>query len=135
MIAAPKAPDYYPTHSSLNAAWRNTLTHLIVVSPFGDTTSQDLIDAVYTDITQNKTEALRQLSPNTGAYFNEGDSYEPAWQEAFWGANYQELSEVKRQVDPGSVLWCRRCVGSEALVEMKDGRLCKVKPEEGHGEL
>jgi hypothetical protein len=135
MIAAPNAPSYYPTHISLNPAWRNALTHLIVISPFRDTTSQDLVDAVYADITHNKTEALRQLSPNTGAYFNEGDSYEPKWQDAFWGNKYERLREVKRKVDPGNVLWCRRCVGGEALVETKNGRLCQARAENGHDEL
>ena len=135
MIAAPNAPPYYPNHSSLNPTWRNTLTHLIVASPYGDAASQDLVDAVYTDITHNKTEALRQLSPNTGAYFNEGDSYEPEWQEAFWGDRYEKLRQVKSEIDPGNLLWCRRCVGSEALVETYNGRLCKVGVNEGHNEL
>ncbi|KAI4950186.1 hypothetical protein J4E91_004842 [Alternaria rosae] len=134
MIAAPNESAYYPLQSSLNPAWRNTLTHLIVVSPFGDTASQALINYVYLDITRSKTEALRQLSPDTGAYFNEADSYEPEWQQAFWGERYWMLREVKRQVDPKSVLWCRRCVGSEALVETEDGRLCEVNAE-GHDEL
>ncbi|CAN9087777.1 unnamed protein product [Alternaria alternata] len=135
MIASPNEPLYYPTHSSLNAAWRETLTHLIVVSPFGDIASQKLVDAVYTDTTYNKTEALRRLSPNTGAYFNEGDIYEPEWQYAFWGGNYERLRKIKRKLDPRNLFWCRRCVGSEALAESKDGRLCQASARDGHDEL
>lgn len=134
MIAAPNGSADYPLQSSLNPAWRNTLTHLIVVSPFGDTASQALINYVYLDITRSKTEALRQLSPDTGAYFNEADSYEPEWQQAFWGERYWMLRGVKTRVDPKNVIWCRRCVGSEALVETQDGRLCEVNAE-GHDEL
>ena len=124
MIASPNEPLYYPTHSSLNAAWRETLTHLIVVSPFGDIASQKLVDAVYTDTTYNKTEA-----------FNEGDVYEPEWQYAFWGGNYERLRKIKRKLDPRNLFWCRRCVGSEALAESKDGRLCQASARDGHDEL
>jgi hypothetical protein len=84
MIASPNPTTYYPSISSLNPAWRNTLTHLIVVSPFPDSTPRHLIIDVFADITHNKTAALRRFSPNTGAYFNEADSFEPDWQEAFW---------------------------------------------------
>ncbi|KAL1801246.1 hypothetical protein ACET3X_001588 [Alternaria dauci] len=122
MIAAPDEPLYYPTHSSLNPAWRDTLTHLIVVSPFGDTASQNLIDAVYTDITYNKTEALRRLSPNTGAYFNEGDAYEPEWEDAFWGGNYERLRMIKRKFDPRNVLWCRNDFDMESKVHRGPSR-------------
>ncbi|KAF2029844.1 FAD-binding domain-containing protein, partial [Setomelanomma holmii] len=127
MIASPVTPSYYPNTISMNPAWRNTLTSLIVVSPFPDGIPQSFIDAVYHDITHNKTEALRQLSPDTGAYFNEADSYEPEWQQAFFGKNYQKLLGIRRKYDPWNMLWCRRCVGSEALVEQSDGRLCKTR--------
>jgi hypothetical protein len=119
----------------MNPAWRDTLTHLIVVSSFPDGSSQSLIDAVYRDITYNKTAALRKLSPDTGAYFNEADSYEVDWQKSFFGENYEKLRRLKENYDPENVLWCRRCVGSEKLVETKDGRLCTVKVGEERQEL
>lgn len=125
MIAHPEEPTYYPSAISMNPAWRDTLVHFIVVEGWPDGISQPLIDSVYRDITANKTEPLRKLSPETGAYFNECDSYEPEWQEAFFGKNYARLREIKEKFDPGNVLWCRRCVGSEALVEKEDGRLCR----------
>lgn len=90
---------------------------------------------MYADITHNKIEALRRLSPETGAYFNEADSYQPEWQKAFWGKGYAGLRRLKEEVDEGSLLWCRGCVGSEALVERADGRLCRVDGGLGHDEL
>ncbi|RAR12313.1 FAD-binding domain-containing protein [Stemphylium lycopersici] len=135
MIASPSLPSYFPTRMYLNPAWRHTLTHLIVVSPFSDDTPQQLIDAVYTDITHSKTQALRRLDPETGAYFSEADSYEPEWQQAFWGESYEDLRLLKRGIDPQSLLWCRRCVGSEELVEMADGRLCRTWMRREHDEL
>lgn len=120
---------------SLNPAWRHTLTHLIVVSPFYDNTPQHLINAIYMDITHKKTEALRRLEPESGAYFNEADSYEPEWQQAFWGEGYEDLRLLKKEIDPQSLLWCRRCVGSEDLVERADGGLCRAGRRETHDEL
>lgn len=126
MIGSSDPPSYYPSLISMNPAWRKTLSHLIVVQGFPDSAPRELIDAVYRDITWNKTEALRKLSPETGAYFNEADSYEPEWQKAFFGENYERLRDIKRKYDPRDVLWCRRCVGSEGLVERQDGKLCRV---------
>jgi len=129
MVASPTTPTYYPSVISLNPAWRNTIVHLIVVSSWPDGIPQDLIDTVYFDITYKKTEALRKLSPETGAYFNEADAYELDWQESFFGGNYGRLKSVKERYDPGNVLWCRRCVGSEKLVEGVDGRLCVAEED------
>lgn len=113
----------------MNPAWYKTLVHLVVVESWPDGMPQHLVDAVYEDITHVKTEALRRFSPRTGAYFNEADSYEPEWQEAFFGKHYKKLKAVKEKYDPGNLIWCRRCVGSEMLVEQVDGRLCEVMEE------
>lgn len=108
----------------MNPTWRDTLVHLVVVEGWPDGVPQSLIDGVYEDITVNKIQPLRNLSPDTGAYFNEPDSYEPNWKHAFFGSNYRRLRAVKERYDPTNVFWCRRCVGSEALVEQPSGRLC-----------
>ncbi|KAF2825172.1 hypothetical protein CC86DRAFT_39683 [Ophiobolus disseminans] len=128
MIASPDTPAYYPDVISMNPAWRNTLVHLIVVQTWPDGLHPELIDSIYKHLTYATNEALRNLSPNTGAYFNEADSYEPDWQTSFFGSNYERLKSVKEKYDPDNVLWCRRCVGSEALVEQPDGRLCLKAP-------
>jgi len=69
--------------------------------------------------------ALTELSPETGAYLNEADRYEPEWQRTFWGSNYERLLQIKRAVDPEDVFWCAPCVGNERWRELAD-RLCKV---------
>jgi hypothetical protein len=126
LIASSVKPSYYPDIISMNPAWRNTLTSLIIVSGIPDSSPQSK-DAVYRDITYNKTATLRKLSPSTGAYFNEADSYELDWQQSFFGSNYARLKSIKEKYDPENLLWCRRCVGSEALLEQPDGRLCAIK--------
>lgn len=59
------------------------------------------------------TGKLRELFPDTGAYFNEGDYFEPNWQEVFWGRNYPRLKAIKGIVDPKGLFVCHHCVGSE----------------------
>jgi hypothetical protein len=51
--------------------------------------------------------------------------FEPDWQHAFWGENYERLARIKRKVDPQDVLWCTPCVGNERWKEVGD-KLCKV---------
>ena len=56
---------------------------------------------------------LRRATPQGGSYVNETDYFEPAWQRAFWGANYDRLLAIKRRVDPDNLFTCHHCVGSE----------------------
>lgn len=135
MIASPNQPSYSPSTSSLNPAWRTTLVHLVVTESWPDALPGTTIEAIHTDVTA-KTAVLRAWSPHTGAYFNEADAKEPEWQDSFFGANYQALRRVKREIDPQGVLWCAKCVGSEAFRE-EGGRLCKVGGDhktDGEGE-
>ncbi|KAF2802247.1 FAD binding domain-containing protein [Mytilinidion resinicola] len=118
-------PSNVSVDNGVNPAWRTAITHFIVSEGWLDGMPQSLIDSVYADITENKTYALRQLAPDSGAYFNECDSYEPDWQYSFFGPNYAHLWMIKQTYDPEGVLWCRRCVGSELWVEQPGGRLCR----------
>jgi hypothetical protein len=69
--------------------------------------------SVTTDLRDTRTEALRQLAPNTGAFVNEVDPTEPDWQNTLYGDNYPPLLEAKEKWDPRGVFWCKHCVGSE----------------------
>ncbi|MBE3050262.1 BBE domain-containing protein [Candidatus Bathyarchaeota archaeon] len=60
-----------------------------------------------------------------GKLTNQAYTYQKDWQWTFWGDNYDRLLEIKRAVDPGDVLWCHPCVGSEGW-EVVEGRLCRV---------
>jgi hypothetical protein len=122
MIASPTTPSPAP---ALNPAWRSAVVHLIVSEGWLPGASAQDIDAVYDDITFNKTAALRRLDPDSGAYFNECDVFEEDWQEAFFGKNYKKLREVKERYDPEGLFWCRSCVGSEEWEEREDGKLCR----------
>ena len=74
-----------------------------------------------TDLAQCDTsvfdEALgrfREETPGAGAYFSEGDYFEPDWQENFWGTeNYDRLLSIKTTWDLEGLFYCHNCVGSE----------------------
>ena len=57
---------------------------------------------------------LRKVAPDTGSYVSESNYFEPAWQRAFWGANYPRLAMVKHKVDPAGLFFVHHGVGSEA---------------------
>ncbi|KAF2103040.1 FAD binding domain-containing protein, partial [Rhizodiscina lignyota] len=112
--------------TALNPAWRDAVVHLITTEGWVDGSPESEINDVYNDITYNRTRALRQLAPDSGAYFNEPDVFEPDWQYTFFGKNYPKLRDIKKKYDPNGLFWCRSCVGSEDWVEQSDGKLCQV---------
>jgi len=48
-----------------------------------------------------------------GSYVSGSDYFEPGWQRAFWGANYERLLAVKRKYDPQGLFFVHHGVGSE----------------------
>ncbi|KAL7283963.1 hypothetical protein ACG7TL_001235 [Trametes sanguinea] len=99
-----------PNETSVTPAWRDAIWHmaLAIVIPY------NLTLAERTETYQSAEEHLkpfRDLSPESGVYFNEGDVYEPNHEQAYWGDNYPKLLEVKRKYDPDGLLDCWQCVG------------------------
>ncbi|KAI1300858.1 hypothetical protein EDD11_005927 [Mortierella claussenii] len=98
--------------TSVLPAWRKALMHLVLMSSWADDTPiavQHLFARKLTAATQR----LRDLTPGSGAYFNEADPNEPNWQTTFFGHNYARLKAIKNKVDPKGLFICRNCVGSE----------------------
>ena len=60
---------------------------------------------------------LRKLVPAPGSYVSESDFFEPAWQRAFWGGNYERLLAVKQRYDPEGLFTVHHGVGSERWSE------------------
>ncbi|MDY6995989.1 MAG: FAD-binding protein [Actinomycetota bacterium] len=56
---------------------------------------------------------IRAATPGAGTYSNEADYFEPDWQQAFWGTNYNRLLAIKQRVDPGNLFRVHHGVGSE----------------------
>lgn len=70
--------------------------------------------------------AMREAGPYGASYVNEGDLYEPDWQEAYWGDNYPRLLEVRRKWDPEGVFFAHATPGTERWSVVDYGRkLCR----------
>ncbi|KAI0006746.1 hypothetical protein F4779DRAFT_629628 [Xylariaceae sp. FL0662B] len=119
--------------AAVNPAWRSNRMHAMLMDsqPAGLTARQ----ARDRDATmQGYMDLLRRVSPSAGSYMNEGDPGEPDWQQAFYGANYPRLLEIKRARDPWGVFWAPTTVGSEGWAvdpvdgypNSQNGRLCQV---------
>jgi FAD/FMN-containing dehydrogenase len=58
-------------------------------------------------------DALSVVMPEPASYVSESNFFEPAWQQAFWGANYPRLAAVKRRYDPDGLFFVHHGAGSE----------------------
>jgi FAD/FMN-containing dehydrogenase len=56
---------------------------------------------------------IRRIAPRAGSYVWETDYFQPHWQEAFWGDNYNRLLAVKSKYDPDGLFFLHHGVGSE----------------------
>jgi hypothetical protein len=120
--------------NSVNPAFRNEETMVVAIhgvkdqSPAGWKASAE-------EMSTTVLGPLRELTPNGGTYGNEADVAEADWQQAFWGANYPRLQQIKKKYDPGMLFYVSRGVGTEGWaiddngivgVQSTDGPLCRV---------
>jgi FAD/FMN-containing dehydrogenase len=56
---------------------------------------------------------LLKVVPGAGSYVSESDFFQKDWQQAFWGSNYEQLSETKKRFDPEGLFFVHHGVGSE----------------------
>ncbi|KAI4140632.1 MAG: hypothetical protein L6R39_005716 [Caloplaca ligustica] len=120
------ARDGGDPYSGVNPAWRTAYVHNIVARGWPPGADAATRNAIYSDITNVKVQAMKDLAPATGAYMNEGDRFDPEYLIDFYGRNVDKLSAIKRQYDPDSVFYCPTCIGSDAWQEDSTGRLCRV---------
>ncbi|PIL34937.1 hypothetical protein GSI_02724 [Ganoderma sinense ZZ0214-1] len=111
--------------TSVTPAWRDAVWHLLLSTSFeyNDTLAER--EGRYRALSAH-IQGFRDLAPESGSYFNEGDVYEPDHEVAYWGAeNYEKLLAVKRKYDPDHLLDCWRCVGWKG--EDDDLYQCHIK--------
>ncbi|KAL8965829.1 MAG: hypothetical protein Q9183_003668, partial [Haloplaca sp. 2 TL-2023] len=65
------ARDSEDEFSGVNPAWRTSYVHNVVARGWAPGADQETRKAVYSDITNVKVRALKDLAPGTGAYMNE----------------------------------------------------------------
>lgn len=56
---------------------------------------------------------LRKLVPQPGSYVSESNYFNESWREAYWGANYSRLRQIKNRYDPDGLFFVHHGVGSE----------------------
>ncbi|KAL4803340.1 hypothetical protein BDV18DRAFT_166365 [Aspergillus unguis] len=120
-----------PEYSGVNPAWRETYLVHIVARGWSEAAGSAFGKSVQEDITYNKYEAMRKLTPSMGSYLNEADRHNPWWKVDFYGeTNYNRLLGIKEKYDPEGIFYCPKCVGStswrqENLPGKVYGPLCK----------
>jgi hypothetical protein len=58
-------------------------------------------------------EPLLALLEKPASYISETDYFEADWQQAFWGAHYARLRQIKQRYDPEGLFFVHHSVGSE----------------------
>ncbi|KAH7139048.1 hypothetical protein B0J11DRAFT_588690 [Dendryphion nanum] len=109
---------------SVTPAWRDAVAHVMVGEDFRDSATFAEAKPLIDRVTYERVGALKNLAPESGAYFNEADPFDPDWQYNFWGDNYPRLRAIKKRIDPSGLLWCFSCVGSEDWAQTGSGQLC-----------
>jgi len=102
------------TNPDVVDAFALAMTGLLGPPAFAGFPAPDLVKAgAVRSRVQAAMASLRVAAPDTGAYVNECDYFEPDWQKAFWGPHYPRLLQIKRRYDPDGLFFGHHCVGSE----------------------
>ncbi|KAI1078643.1 FAD-binding domain-containing protein [Whalleya microplaca] len=114
------------SNSATNPRFRKSTNFAIVALPvpFGATLDQkaDLQNV----LTHVQDDAMRKAGPNGCAYINEGDPYQPDWQDHFWGSEYPKLLKIRKKWDPHGVFYAVSTPGTEDWEVIEYGtRLCR----------
>ncbi|KAL4876180.1 hypothetical protein BJY04DRAFT_231890 [Aspergillus karnatakaensis] len=101
-----------PGAASISPHWRDGIWQALHFRAYdGTITNPKLVR----QIAQNAHEAmdpLRAFAPDSGAYINEADPWEPDYINSFWGQeNYERLLRIQKEVDPENLLTVHRGVG------------------------
>ncbi|KAH9849044.1 FAD-binding domain-containing protein [Lenzites betulinus] len=96
--------------TSVTPAWRDSVWHISTKAQFQYNSTIPERKTLYQELSAH-VQLYRDLSPGSGAYFNEGDVYEPDHETSYWGNNYAKLLAIKHKYDPDGLLDCWQCVG------------------------
>lgn len=112
--------------TSVHPGWRDALVHASVTLPYNFTAPIEDMVAQADTMTNEIMPLIEAVTPNAGAYSNEGDFQQPDFQHVFWGTNYQKLLAIKKKYDPDNFFYARVTVGSEVWSVAEDGRMCRA---------
>ncbi|VTT57516.1 unnamed protein product [Fusarium fujikuroi] len=101
---------------ALLPAWRSTYLHAMSYSLTLDTTltPTETLEKGARELNDSKEKLWQEWAPDTGAYMNEANPYNPSFKKDFYGAFYSRLLRVKEKYDPTESPWVLSGVGSDA---------------------
>ncbi|RFU29540.1 hypothetical protein B7463_g6798, partial [Scytalidium lignicola] len=112
--------------NALLPAWRNTLVHATLTTPWNFTAPWSDMIALQDLMTDSIVPQLEAITPNSGAYMNEADFRQPNFQQVFFGSNYKQLLQIKNKWDPSYFFYAIDSVGSTYWNVTNNGRMCKA---------
>ena len=98
--------------NSVLPAWRDALIDTTITTPWKWDQRQEML-VEQDKMTNQYIKRLTQLSPDSGAYVNEGDFRQPNFQKSFYGINYPKLRQIKAKYDPSDLFYAVTAVGSD----------------------
>ncbi|ETS76420.1 hypothetical protein PFICI_11807 [Pestalotiopsis fici W106-1] len=111
--------------NSVHPLWRETLFLAFLGTLYNRYNfTANIVDQQFVTTVLNP--ALENITAGGGAYLNEADINQPAWQTTFYGSNYAKLLSIKNKYDPDHIFWGPTAVGSEVWEPLNDGRLCRT---------
>lgn len=113
------------TSTSVHSSWYKASSQDIYITPLKPKLSAAERKAADDYVSYGLGNMLRDASPKSASYVNEGDINEPEWQNIYWGENYPELLRLKREWDPKGVFYAKSTPGTEEWSEILDGKLCR----------
>jgi hypothetical protein len=117
---------YPKVDNAIHPTWRNASSFVISNVMMTGTESWAVKKERENFNTNVVGKKLRDVSPGGASYVNEGDLYEPNWQEAYWGSNYPRLLQIRQKWDPKGVFYTQTTPGTEKWSVLDEGRkLCK----------
>ncbi|OTA68101.1 FAD-binding domain-containing protein [Hypoxylon sp. EC38] len=114
------------SNSATNPRFRKSTDFAIVALPVPDGATWDHKQDLQNVLTNIQDAAMKKAGPNGCAYVNEGDPYQPDWQDHFWGTEYAKLLEIRKKWDPHGVFYAVSTPGTEDWDVIEYGtRLCR----------
>ncbi|KAI1660631.1 FAD-binding domain-containing protein [Daldinia decipiens] len=114
------------SNSATNPRFRKSTDFSIIGLPVPDDATWAQKEDLQSVLTNIQDAAMRKAGPNGCAYVNEGDPYQPNWQDNFWGSEYPKLLETRKKWDPHGVFYAVSTPGTEDWEVIEYGtRLCR----------
>jgi FAD/FMN-containing dehydrogenase len=102
LVAGGAVAATLPNSTGLNPAWRTAAVHIAwgVGWALNETLARQA--AIFEGVS-SLTDAMRNLTPGSGAYWSESDYMASEWQEELYGNHYSRLQAIKKAVDPNGI--------------------------------